>query len=127
MKNRIAIWTVIALICTPLVMMIRFPATFTEGIRFVLRYHLELGLLMGIHVLGLSLPFSRRKIRGGQAMFILLCLTSVTAFGYLAYSYTYRAFWGAVVLGCSYGIWSDLLAREGIWAPKKMKAQDVQG
>jgi hypothetical protein len=122
MKYRIAIWIITAVVCSPLVLMIWFPGAFTEGLRFVLAYHLELAILVGVHVLGLWFPYARRTMPGGRAMLIFLCLVSIAAFVYLAHSYTYRAFCCAIIIGCSYGTLSDLQARKGIWASKKINA-----
>ena len=111
MAKRIITWSLMGLLATPLVLMAWYPDTFTVGLRFVLRYHLELLLPVWMQGYGLTVAYSRRFNTRSRFAFAAFCCVSLASFGYLAYSYTYRVFWGVTVIPAFvFLVGSDLLS-----------------
>ena len=111
MPKRVLTWLVVGVLLAPLVLMARYPDTFTVGLRFVLRYHLELALPVWMQAYGLTIAYSRRFNQRSRIAFAAFCCLSLASFGYLAYSYTYRVFWGVTVIPAFlYLVGSDLLS-----------------
>ncbi len=72
MTRRIFDWLIAVVAFSPLVLMAWYPDIFTAGLRFVLRYHLELVLLAWIHAYSLWVVYSRRNNRRGRLAFGIL-------------------------------------------------------
>ena len=109
--KRFLTWVLMGVLIAPLVLMIWYPGTFTVGLRFVLRYHLELLLPVSMQAYGLKVAYARRSSLRSRIAFLAFCGISAVSFGYLAYSYTYRVFWGATVIpACIFLIGSDVLS-----------------
>jgi hypothetical protein len=92
--------------------MVWYPDIFTIGLRFVLRYYLELALPAWMHAYGLWVAYSRRSNPRTRFAFAAFCCISVASFGYLALVFTYRAFWGVTGVPALYLIMSDLLSEK---------------
>ena len=109
--KRVLTWFLMGVLVTPLVLMAWYPDTFTVGLRFVLRYHLELVLPVSMQAYGLTVAYARRLSQRSRIAFRTFCGISVVSFGYLAYSYTYRVFWGVTVIPAFiFLVGSDLLS-----------------
>jgi hypothetical protein len=107
--KRIAIWFTVLVVCFPLVMMARYPDTFTAFTRYVLRYHLELALPLYTHTYSLWSAYHRRISLFSRAAFVAFCAISAIAFVCLAFLYTYRVFWAVTVVPCIYLIFDGRL------------------
>ncbi len=103
------IWLWVMLLCSPMVLMILKPGCFTVGLRFVLRYNLELALPVFMHAVGLWVVYGRRSSKRGRLAFATFVCISVVSFGWLATTFTYRVFWAVTVTPVLYVILSDLL------------------
>jgi hypothetical protein len=111
MTKRVLAWLLIGVLVTPLVLMAWYPDTFTAGLRFVLRYHLELVLPIWMQASGLTIAYSRRFNQRSRLALVAFCCLSLASFGYLAYSYTYQVFWGVTVIPVFlFLVGSDLLS-----------------
>jgi hypothetical protein len=110
MDKRIAAWLMVFALCSPMVLMAWYPDIFTVGLRFVLRYHIELALPLWMHAYGLWVAYSRRSNPRSRFAFVAYCCISIAAFGYLAHSFTYQVFWVVTVVPAIYIIMSDLLS-----------------
>jgi len=112
MTQRILLWILVGvLFISPLVLMAWYPDAFTVGLRFVLRYHLELALPVWMQIYGLTVAYSRRFNTRGCVAFAAFCCISIASFVYLANSYTYYAYWGVTVIPAFlFIVGSDLLS-----------------
>jgi hypothetical protein len=63
MAQRIAMWLFVLALCSPLVLMAWHPETFTTILSFMIRYKLDLALLLTLDVLASWLTY--RANRGG--------------------------------------------------------------
>ena len=93
-----------------MVLMAWYPDIFTLGLRFVLRYYLELALPVWTHVYGLWVAYSRRSSRYNRFAFMAFFFTSIISFICLARTFTYHVFWGVTVIPMLYLVVSDLLS-----------------
>ena len=110
MVKRIATWLIVIVLCTPMVLMAWYPDIFTVGLRFVLRYYLELVIPIWMHTYGLWVAYSRRSGTYGRLAFAIFCGLSIGSFAYLSYAFTNRVFWNVTIVPSLYIIISDLLS-----------------
>ena len=110
MAQRIAIWLIVFALVSPFVLMAWYPDIFTIGLRFVLRYYLELTLPAWTHVYGLWVAYSPRSSKQSRFAFAAFCCIAIVSFVYLAHTFTYQAFWEVTLIPWLYLVVSDLLS-----------------
>jgi hypothetical protein len=110
MRLRITLWLTVIVLCTPLVLAAWIPNVFTNGLRFVLRYNLELALPIFTHLHCLWRAYISRSGVLGLPFFLICCVVSIGAFAGLFEIFTALSFYIVTSVPALYVICGNLLS-----------------
>ena len=110
MRLRITLWLTVIFLCTPMVLAAWFPEFFTAGLRFVLRYNLELTLPIFTHMYCLWRAYTTRAGVFGRPFFLICCIVSIGALAGLVATFTALSFYIVTAAPALYVICGNLLS-----------------